>query len=122
MCLTGFVIVFRLRKKSLLLYLETEEWLLLLGGPRQFFPVPCLRESSRLHRADLDLLRDEAALLQSLADQNKLRNGVTRNVVLHCKNLHVQYTNIYSANTYIYWIILFRHSTAAVCIINQANF
>jgi len=92
----GCVTVFRLRKKSLLLYLETEEWLLLHGGPRQFFPVPCLRESSRLHHADLDLLHVEAALLQSLADQNKPHSGVMRNAVLRCQNLHVRYTNIYT--------------------------
>jgi len=82
---TGHVIVFRLRKKSLLLYLETEEWLLLHGGPRQFFPVPCLRESSRLHHADLDLLHVEAALLQLLADQNRPHSGAMRNAVLRCK-------------------------------------
>jgi hypothetical protein len=105
----------------LLLHLETEEWLQLHGGPRQFFPVPCLRESSRLHRANLDSLHDEAALLQLLADQNKLHSGVMTNAVLRCKNLHVQYTSIYSANTHIYTIVLFRYSTDAVCIINQSN-
>jgi len=98
----GCIIVFRLGKKALLLYLETEEWLLLHGGPHQFFPVPCLRESSHLHHADLDLLHVEAALLLSLVDQNKPHSGVTRNAALRYKNLRVRYTNIYSANKHIF--------------------
>lgn len=90
--LMDFVSKFKKKKRARRRYLETGEWPLLHGALRQFFPVPCLMESSHLHRADPDLHHDEAALLQLLDDQSKLHSGVTMIAVLQWVNLLYQYT------------------------------